>query len=280
MVIKKQKQWMKHNPCFILITLLILLGALQGQLFARENDSDIVIGTTTQIKSKILGESRTIFINLPKGYETSARKYPVLYEFDLEGVLFHYSTGIVRLLAFQRLISPMIVVSVTVDGNRDLTPTQTAGYGPTSGGADNFIKFLKEELVPYIDKNYRTTSFRIIWDHSIGATLCIYALLSAPEVFNAYLASSPWLIYDGESKFLLKNAEKFLKKRTTQKNFLYLTVGNEPNLLPSIEAFNNILKKTAPKGLKWEYRVLKDENHNTMMGRCLQEGLQALRDYM
>ena len=282
MSIKKVNWLMKHGPGIVLMVIIIFTAAAPGQMFARENGSGIIIGKTAQIKSQVLGEERSLLIYLPETYETSQDKYPVLYHLYVDNTIFHYSTGIVRLLADQKLIPPMIVVALSTNrkGARDLTPTQTPEYGPTSGGANNFIKFFKEELIPYIDKNYRTRPYRVIWSHSIAGTFSIYALLSTPEVFNAYLVSSPWFTYDGESKFLLQNAEKFLKKRTTQENFLFITVGNEPELLPSIEGFNHILKNTAPKGLKWEYRPLKNEDHNSMMSRCLQEGLRVLYSNM
>ena len=282
MSIKKINWLMKHGSGIVLMVIILFMAASPGQIFARENGSDIIIGKTAQIKSQVLGEERSLLIYLPETYETSRDKYPVLYHLYVDDTIFHYSTGIVRFLADRKLIPPMIVVALSTNrqGARDLTPTKTPNYGPTSGGADNFIKFFKEELIPFIDKNYRTRPYRVIWSHSIVGTFSIYALLSAPGVFNAYLVSSPWFTYDGEGMFLLKNAEKFLKKRTTQENFLFITVGNEPELLPSIKGFDNILKNTAPKGLKWEYMVLKDENHNSMMSRCLQEGLRALYSNM
>ena len=65
---------------------------------------------------------------------------------------------------------------------RDFTPTHAEGFHdediPTSGGADNFLNFLKKELAPFIDKNYRTEPFRIIIGTSMGGLFTSYALIN------------------------------------------------------------------------------------------------------
>ena len=70
--------------------------------------------------------------------------------------------------------------------------------------------------------------------------------------------------------------ESFFKRRTSQKNYLYICVGNEPNLAPSIEEFFQIVKKLNPAGLKWDYKIMKNENHRTIKNISLDAGLRSL----
>jgi len=277
-LIVKTKSLFHFGSVEVLILLVIFLFVFIGDSTAYAKKNDLQIGQAGKIKSKVLSEEFKLFVHLPDDYRNSSKRYPVLYHFYDEGLifLFHYSTGVTRFLSSNNIIPPMIVVSVQVNGVRDLTPTRAPNYGPNSGGADKYIKFLKEELVPYIEKTYRTNSYRIVWGHSIVGNFCIYSLLSSPELFNAYITSSPFLIYDGYDAFILKNAKKYLESRKGEENFLYITVGNEPHLGPVIDQFVKLLKTMNPKGLKWEYRVNKEENHNSNQSLCLEEGLRYL----
>ena len=67
-----------------------------------------------------------------------------------------------------------------------------------------------------------------------------------------------------------------MRKRTSEKNYLYVTAGNEPALAKEIEAFLEILKSESPTGLKWDFRPLPRETHETIQYRSLEAGLRAL----
>ncbi|TFH66787.1 MAG: alpha/beta hydrolase [Gemmatimonadales bacterium] len=99
----------------------------------------------------------------------------------------------------------MIVVAIpnTGDRTRDLTPaseTEHAGTGfPTAGGADRFLGFLADELIPHIDSTYRTETFRVLVGHSIGGLFATHALLTRPDLFRGYVAISPILWWNRKS---------------------------------------------------------------------------------
>ena len=110
---------------------------------------------------------------------------------------------------------------------RDLTPTYDQSYNEwgISGGADNFFDFIEQELIPYVNKNYRTNSFKILSGHSFGRLLAIYALQSRPQLFQANFAFSPSLWW--HDQVILKDAENFLVGTTLLNNYLYVNLGNE-----------------------------------------------------
>jgi predicted alpha/beta superfamily hydrolase len=266
------------RQALIAFFLLALLGVLsmpaEAGAPAGAKDS-ICVGERISFSSRILGEEKTLYVSLPEEYENSAARYPVLYTFYNGDPGFLHTTGVVRLLADLGLAPELIVVSVPVDGRRDLTPTKAVAYGPTSGGADAFLRSLREELLPLIDREFRTERPRLVWSHSIGGTLIIHALLAAPDLFQVHLTSSPFFIYDGNDRFLLRNAERFLKRRKNDKSYLYLAVGNEPNLKPATDEFVGILGNAKPPGLVWDYVTLDKENHASILVRSLTEGLRA-----
>jgi hypothetical protein len=215
-------------------------------------------------------------VNLPEGYAASSEAFPVLYILYGGYERFLSQTAALQRLYDSKSVPPMIVIALEVDGMRDLTPTRAPDYGPTSGGAPDFVKTLKEKTVPYVEKTFRTKPPRIFWSHSIGGTLGIYALLAAPELFHACLVSSPFFLYDREARYLLRNASSFLKKRTAEKNYLYVTVGDEPVLSREIEAFIDILRAENPPGLKWDFAPMPGETHQSIQFRSLEAGLRAL----
>ena len=149
-----------------------------------------------------MNERRPLFISKPAGYEQGTERYPVLYLLDGE-THFHHATGIARFLAESGRIPALLVVGVaSTNRNRDLTPPSQAGndlrFSPGGGGADAFLRFLSEELIPYVEANYRTRSYRILVGHSFGGLFAVYALTTRPRVFNAYIAISPSLHWNNQ----------------------------------------------------------------------------------
>jgi predicted alpha/beta superfamily hydrolase len=104
----------------------------------------------------------------------------------------------------------------------------------------------------------------------------VFSVLKAPWLFPAYVLSSPYFIYDGDQQYLLKSADSFLKKRTSEKNFLYLTVGDEPQLKMSIDSFVAKLEAIKPAGVEWQFSMKKDEDHRSVMAVILPEALRSV----
>src|SRR5215207_10661182 len=130
---------------------------------------------TLTIKSAVLKEDRTVLVRTPAGYETNKVSYPVLYMTDGDAHMGHTASTI-EFLTQNGRISDLIVVGVTnTDRTRDLTPAKSINKNPagelqfpTSGGADNFLKFFETELIPEIEKQYRVQPYRILAGHSLG----------------------------------------------------------------------------------------------------------------
>jgi predicted alpha/beta superfamily hydrolase len=241
--------------------------------YAQESEQNYIIGKAIKIRSAVLNEERTLLINLPDDYDVSQRRYPVLFLLDGDAH-FHHVTGIVHFFTVRNMIPPLIVIALpNIDRTRDFSPT-SIDKRLTSGGADRFLEFFQEELIPYVDSHYRTHPYRIIVGHSLGGLFAIYALLTQPDVFNAYIAISPSLSYDNE--LLLKKASAFLEKSPELKKFLFMTVGNEPKYIPRLESFSKILEEMAPEGLEWKYTYMEKEDHVSITHRSIYDGLETL----
>ncbi len=242
----------------------------------------IVIGEAFNLHSEILGEDRAVLIHRPIGYDQSEQVYPVLYLLDGDGH-FHHTTGIIDFLSRDGQIPQMLVVALpNTDRTRDLTPktsTDTANNFPTAGGADRFLAFLTEELAPFVDSHYRTAPFRVLVGHSFGGLFAVHALLAQPESFNAYVAISPSLWWNGGSP--VAAAKSFFANHSNSDRFLFLSMGNEGGaMLSKAWEFAAVLEENAPEMFDWEFALMDEETHGSIPHRSTYRALERLyRDW-
>jgi predicted alpha/beta superfamily hydrolase len=237
---------------------------------------------TLTLQSTVLGEERTVLVRTPAGYETNKLGYPVLYMTDGDAHMGHTSTTIEFLTRNGRM-PELIVVGVTnTDRTRDLTPAKSTQKNPagdlqfpTSGGADNFLKFFETELIPEIEKQYRVQPYRIFAGHSFGGLFAIHAMISKPGLFNSYIAVSPSLQWvDNEA---LKRADQFLKNQKELNATLYVSLGNEPGGIgDGFESFRQALSKASIKGFEWQAEHMTDEDHGSVVLRSHYAGLRKV----
>ncbi len=236
------------------------------------------------IKSAVLGEERVVLVRTPAGYETNKLSYPVLYMTDGDAHMGHTSSSIEFLVQNGRM-PDLIVVGVTnTDRTRDLTPAKSPDKNPagelrwpTSGGADNFLKFFETELIPEIEKTYRVQPYRIFAGHSLGGLFAIHAMISKPGLFNSYIAVSPSLQWaDNEA---LKRAETFLKDQKEAKLTLFASIGNEPGAIgDDFDKLKDALAKSSIKGFEWQAERMADEDHGSVVLRSHYFGLRKVFD--
>jgi len=238
-----------------------------------------VIGETVELESQILNETRQLIIGTPHSYETSEDRYPVLYLLDGPDH-FHYTTGITRYLARNQRTPEMLVVAIAnTDRDRDLsTPSQQEieiARNPTHGGTDNFLRFLRDELAPWVDENYRTIPHRVLIGHSSGGSFAIYALITDPTVFDSYIAISPNL--DWNDQRLVADAEAFFEKTPELAARLYMTVGNEGGaLLGGVRKLAGVLDELAPRRFEWQFTWMPEETHGSVPLPSTLEGLEFI----
>ena len=137
-------------------------------------------------------EPRTVRVVLPPHYAISARRYPVLYVLDGDSNLAHAAEA-VRLLAAHTRIPEMIVVGISHRRrNWELTtaPAATWTYPPQLGevgGADRFLEAMAVDVVPWVDRTFRTLPHRLVLGHSLGGMVAWHALATRPTLFRGYL---------------------------------------------------------------------------------------------
>jgi predicted alpha/beta superfamily hydrolase len=261
---------MKHMSKIIL-TILLFLTINLG--FAQEIVEKITLGHTLKITSGTLGEDRNIFVYLPQGYHESEKEYPVLFLLDGRGH-FHHGSGIVQFLSQIGFMPQTIVVAIpNTARQRDFTPTVEEGR-ENAGGADNFLDFLQNELIPVIDSKYRTHQYRILFGHSLTGMFSVYTFVTRPELFDAYIAASPYLQYD--KGVVVKKAAELLSINSIKNKTLYLSLGDEPIYLESMGKLTGLLNELDVPGLEWKYVKFDNDNHASVPHKTIYQGLEFI----
>jgi predicted alpha/beta superfamily hydrolase len=248
---------------------------------AQSQGSPVVIGEAVQLPSSILKESRTLLIAKPDGYESGTDRYPVLYLLDGE-MHFHYASGIAAFLAGNDRMPKMLVVGIA-SGDRarrthDLTPPSTFEtdnrFSPGNGGADAFLSFIADEVVPFVDKTYRTRPYRLLIGHSLGGLFGVYALIMKPTLFNAYIAADPSLYWNNQA--VVAQAETFLSKTKSLQADFYMTASNDAAIPREVARLTAALSKSAPAGFRWHFDWMKQEDHLSIPLPSIYRGLETI----
>lgn len=250
-----------------------------GNMFAQESSDEIVIGNKINLASKILEETREIWVSTPPSYQGSTDSYPVLYLLDPE-FHFHHATSTVNFLGSNNRIPEMLVVAIrNTDRVRDFTtPSRnqdSIDQYPTHGGADNFLRFIDGELIPYVETSYRTRPYRILVGHSLGGLFAIHALTSKPEIFDAYIAISPSLQWSNQD--LVAQSERFFETTSELQADFYMTTGNEGLALAGgARKVAGILEEFNPRKFRWDVNFMEEETHGTVPHRSIYLGLESI----
>ncbi|WP_304186678.1 alpha/beta hydrolase [Phenylobacterium aquaticum] len=198
---------------------LSLASAAPAQPAAREDAGRaIVIGQSYALASTVLGDLRRINVYLPDHYADPTRTFPVLFLLDGgEHEDFHHVTGLAQINAAYGQGQELIVVGIEgVDRKHDLTSPATNPADrkrlPTSGGADDYRRFLKDELKPWVAARYRTNGHSALMGESLAGLFVAETLLREPSSFDDYVIVSPSLWWNqgglaGEAKADLQRAK-------------------------------------------------------------------------
>ncbi|MBK9064802.1 MAG: alpha/beta hydrolase [Acidobacteria bacterium] len=234
----------------------------------------VTIGETLRIHSKVLNEDRTYQVHLPASYKWAKdRRYPVLYVLDGKTHFLHTAASTDFLAAEGEIPETIVVAIASTVRIRDFTQTDWKEAWVGGGGAANFKRFLSAELVPLVEKTYRTDGFRTLVGHSAGGQFVLYTLTSEPALFHAYVALSPSLDWDG--RLPARSLKKALESAPSLNAFLYAArSGDSGQALADWEELVAALGARKVPGFRWKSEAFPAERHRTVP---LLGGIHALR---
>lgn len=230
--------------------LTLIMGALVGALIVfllgscnqEEFNPNLTRNFSLQAASN--GATYTIEVALPEDYNSSTEKYSTVYVLDGEEN-FDYVANQCKEISTHYSAANVLVVSIGYGNDRELdyTPTKISS---TTGGGELFLDFIKNELIPRIELDFRadtTRSSRVILGHSYGGLFAAYAFAVSNNSFGNYLMLSPSIWFDNEVSLLLEKENRSKNKNSQQ--LIFLGIGeleNAGRMQAPFEAFYQILR--------------------------------------
>ena len=269
------------------VGITLCLGVLMStSVMARDPEQatgePVTIGHRYKIESKVLQETRSYVVHKPSAYDFSEQRYPVMVLLDGEWNIHHVSAIADQLAASGRAM-PMLVVGIdNTDRQRDFTPPITSAkpdHRPPGvvGGAANFLAFVADELLPHLDRTYRTRPTRILIGHSYGGLFAVHTLFSRPEVFKAYIVISPALWWDNQA--FARQADQFVADHKDLRTAVYMTMGNEGGAM--LGGAQKVIGSLAgsPQNIDARFEHWPEESHASVVMRSVYEGLKWLHEF-
>ena len=264
----------------IILFLIANISFSPNSLIAQRIDSKILkSGKIITIRSKVLNQKRELFIYKPQIDISSDAPLPVLYMMDGENI------GMLANIVDSSIINgdfpPMIIVGIAnykEERTNDLTPfplgTNNSLGATKSGGGELFLKFIKDEVIPFINKEYKTTNEKILFGHSLGGLISVYCFLMYPELFNDYIAVSPslWL----ENDYIIQEAEELFKIKNYINKNIFISNGTKDPNLKVVQKFDSLLQKNKQSGLNCKYTSYENETHDSQLVKAIPEGIRFI----
>jgi predicted alpha/beta superfamily hydrolase len=281
------------KPLSITLLLIIFSNVAFGQkLEPRERITE----PDHTITSKILGRDYQLYISFPKNYSTKDTvSYPVLYVLDGEWV-FPIIRGTRAILDSEKELEDLIIVSIS-DADftfryQDYTTSLSTSTdekvnkrsdvpkgGLISGGADKFLTSMKTEIVPFVDKNYKTNSDRGIFGHSFGGLFAAYCLVNSDGYFTRFGISSPALWWDNE-KLLNQAVTQFRENKTWDipQTKVFISVGDKEHsgIVPTMVKYSSYLEQSDYDNIELKWQIFEGESHNSMWSANVSKTLSIL----
>ena len=234
------------------------------------------------------GRTYQLYVGLPDSYEEEpGRRYPVLYLCDG-----YWDFNLVRAIAGNlpddKVIPEIIVVGIGYPGERadyarlrrsDLTPVaatyEGASYDGPSGHAQEFLSVVENEIIPFVEHEYRADlSYRVLAGSSLGGLFTLYAMFERPGLFVGHIAASPAAQWADD--WLLGFEDEFHRSGKPLGSRLFLSYADqEPALIfEGVKRVDARLRERAYPGLAYEFHVVQGEGHAGTKAESLNRGVR------
>jgi len=271
-----------------------------------------VLGSETHlVHSELTGRNYQISVALPLGYHAQPEEswpfsglpetWPTVYVLD-GNWYFGMVAGMVRPISWCGGTSDAIVVGIgypenedAIEGFRtsfirrdhDLTPiydpetekgqTEFHGEPVPNGDGINFLRFLKQELIPLIETTYRADSARrILVGHSYGGLFGLQTLFREPGFFATIVSASPYLAYADRCTFALEEEYASNHDDLTGRLFLASSIdemgGGDPTPADTLEIAAKLESRRYP-GLTVVKKMFLEFNHCEVAPPAFHAGL-------
>lgn len=259
-----------------------------------------------QLHSEILNQDLELYVKLPWSYHEGEREYRVLFGLDGNRSFPLWSTASSILETPGSGAEETLIVGIgyRVDDDRllgladwavwrtrNLTPARRISVEEAweermagtpgrenvdvqTGGAASFLESIQEEIIPFVESEYRTASDRrMLAGASLGGLFTLYALFHAPETFGDYFAGSPSMWEE-----LFQYEEAYAEQHVDLPVRLLLTAASleSDRTISGVGEMADRLKTRGYQGLDVRVKIFEGETHSTSYPPFINETLKAL----
>ncbi len=207
-------------------------------------------------------------VNLPQTYSSTTSNYPILYQLDG-----NTTTGsVVRdylSLVENGVINEFIIVSIDYKNDnqrvRDFTPTVHSNFD-NSGGAEDFLKFLSDELNPLLNQKYRVDSVfgNTLRGKYLGGLFGSYVLFkqeSRKPLFTHFIIESPSWWWD--DNYILELENEYANNNSDFSVEAYFSVGEyeAASMKGAFEVMKKRLVNRSFLNFEYAFETLRKLNH-------------------
>ncbi len=266
------------------------------------------------IRSQAIAQTFRVKVLQPMSRSDRSERFPVLYTTDsdyffgglsnLANMMQGYGeiprvilvgigyadSGAAPLLRLRDLLSRPVqellatLIKQTADSEFVTVPEDVQHIASSTDAAE-FLRFVHEELMPFIDAHYPTLpDDRSFFGYSAGGTFGLYTLFTRPDTFRRYVLGSPATSYDGHH-FGIELAERFVRSGRSIDAKVFMSVGELEELQSGTDRFDLVsgyyllarfLQRSPVAGLDLTLRVFPGETHATAWTMSFSHGLKAL----
>jgi uncharacterized protein len=217
------------------------------------------------------GRAYQLHVHLPASYaQAPQRRYPVLYltdaYWDFPTVVASYGS-----MVYDKVLPELIIVGLGYADARldpdvlrrhDLSPLPLGPQEPDSGHAEAFLATLEQQIMPFVEREYRADpSQRALAGSSLGGLFALYTMYRRPALFQGYIAVSPAVVVGND--WLLGQARAFAQTGQPLPARLYVSGAEHewPGFLAGIQRYQALLPELRQPGLVFESRTIDGMRH-------------------
>jgi len=235
--------------------------------------------TKEEITSSKTGDTYEIIIRKPKNFDSS-KTYHHVYFTDAS-----INSGKVFLSQSEDNIKNCILIGIAHKGDwdmkrqRDFIPSDAGGYSDKNfGQASKFYLFMKDELMPHINKKFSKQKSKVFIGHSFGGLMALYMSIKENKLFDHYHAISPsvWANY----KELMKIEKKYSETNKSYNSNISIYAGSLEFLnkvLSSSQEFYNTVKGRNYTGISITHSIISGVNHYGIVPKVVPDILKSLK---
>lgn len=259
---------------FTLLVSLTLLGSFGINKAKAEPQSQGDLHTHS-LQSAYPEQERVISVQVPPSYHDDPdRNYPVLYILDGQNNTEMASAIVGDLLASKSMPETIIVgLHAGETRQRDYLPKNPEAR--RDGMASQFLHSIEHEVLPFIESEYRTSSYRVFSGHSFGGLFTLFAFTERPELFDSYMAQSPGLDQEWVDYFFPRIKQTF-EDHPALDTSLFVVMGNEPWWQDTFDELLVLLSEEAPETFQWDSDKHPEAEHMETRAPGMRGGLQFI----